>query len=106
MIRKTQHRGVYRKESEMNTPQQSKDINEIIRAIDMFSGEMKRKMIANYHKGYRGWKCNTKRFTRQNAEFSLHAKAGDVFFGGEYWQAVDVANFAMMVWRKTSKEAK
>lgn len=72
----------------------TRDGRRLVTAVNQFAKVMKEKLLTKAAEGWRGWDCDGYQglFLQKLHEHELQLQRGDMT------QAVDVANFAMMLW--------
>ena len=76
------------------------ELDKIETALDRFRLAMQAKMVRKFADGYRGW---DKKYPMRLVKGCIHEKAQQIVHDGKDEQAVDLANFAMMVWYRNQK---
>lgn len=76
------------------------ELKKIEEALDVFRMAMQAKMVRKFADGYRGW---DKKYPMRMVKGCIHEKAAQIVHDNKDEQAVDLANFAMMVWYRSKK---
>ena len=74
-------------------PTDIEEAAELFHAVDLFSGQMKRRLLEKARAGYVGW--NNSEFTDFQIISKMHK---DIISENPELKSVDIANRAMMLW--------